>query len=200
MPHSLPLLSAAALNQAALTTRTRVTLRGGVKVSMPRTADSLAQLESAIDESTVKVTVGERTLAIPGMYVALCQEHGINPADLHDCAAEIIAQSTRAVRDKLAVLQEARHKSAAQGVSLAGIKRCKDGDYDSIRHFDETAEHVAQQYAEYFGGEDPENKLYDMLSAGNPEPIHKARAFERAFAYLQGKRCAGPVSEEPIPD
>lgn len=202
MPQPLPLLSAATLNQAALSTRTRVTLRGGVKVSMPRLADSLDQLETAIDESNVKVTIGERTLAVPGQYISLCQESGVPLDALHDAAAEIRALSIRAVQDKLRVLQEARDKSARQGISLNAVKRraANGRDHDGIRAFDETAEHVAQRYSEYFRTEDPESELYEMLTEDAPTAISKAQAFEQAFRLLQGQCYTGPISDEPIPD
>lgn len=198
----LPLLDPARFGQSALKVRTQVTFLSGLKVALPKLVESIDELGAAIDENDVTVQIDERRATIPGMYLALCQENGIDPIALGELARLIHAQDVARCSALGKMLQEARDKSAKQGVSLHGIKqRTKNGaDYDRIHAFDETAEHIAQRYPEYFDGRNDEDRLFELLTGAAPVPISRAQAFEQAYRYLQGQHFSGPISDEPIPD
>lgn len=140
-------------------------------------------------------------------YAKQARKEGINPGDLHQLAAEMIAHNRAHVEPLKKMLQHARKVAESLGSNLDTLKaRAARGiDSDAVRGLDDVAQSMAATYPEFFhdNQENPEEKLLDYLLAGNPEPMSEADAYEQALDELRRhKEEAGRFKvpdDEPVP-
>ncbi len=119
---------------------------------------------------------------------------GIPPKALHELAGDIMEHSEALVGEQREMLEYARKAAKEFGVSIQkNMTALNEGDYDSIKGFDDVAEQMAGTYPHLFAGHDPEARLAEMLSEGNPEPMSEADAYEQALEHLLAHK---PESEE----
>ncbi len=140
------------------------------------------------------------------------RQEGINAQHLHQLAADVLAHDKEFKADLTSMLQHARETSKTQfiggkraGYDLRAVAQnaAKTGDdYTSIPGFDTTAENAAREYPHLFHGrEAPEERLWDLLIAGNPEPMTQDDAYEQAFDHLiEQKQGQATAEDEDLPD
>jgi hypothetical protein len=90
------------------------------------------------------------------------------------------------------LLQTARRLSEGLGYgSLQGLQMrlCKGGlDADSFRGLDDVAERMATNFPEYFAGaQDNQQRLFELLSQGNPVALSRADALQQAAECVGGQ-------------
>jgi hypothetical protein len=132
------------------------------------------------------------------------KQEGIEPAELHQLAAEVLSHD-KAYKDGLtAMLQDARKHARRLGSDLTTLKAraAKGIDADAVRGLDDVAQSMEASYPEFFGGRGTaEEQLFDHLVEGNPEPMSEDEAYKTALAELRhyrGKPVEEPI-EEPVP-
>lgn len=138
---------------------------------------------------------------------------GVDPANLHQLAAEVLAHDKEYASDITRMLQHARKTSAGQyihgkaaGYDLRGIQQNagKTGmDYNSIPGFDTTAEAMADAYPHIFAGgrgasSSSEERLWELLIAGNPEAIAEDDAYGQAMEHLVAHKATADAEEVPF--
>jgi hypothetical protein len=136
------------------------------------------------------------------VWAKRARKDGIAPEHLHQLAAEILAHDKAYKEDHTKVLQRARKLSESLGYgNLVNLKqRIAKGnlDSDALRGFDDLGQRLAEEFPEHFHDrERPEDRLFDMLAAGNPEPISEQQAYTQAFDALHDPRLAGKRSPKP---
>jgi hypothetical protein len=92
------------------------------------------------------------------------------------------------------MLREARQHARRLGSDLTALKaRAQRGiDADAVRGLDDVAASMAAMFPEHFGGrESPEDRLFDLLAAGNPVPMTEDKAYAQALEHLRADRQGG---------
>lgn len=135
---------------------------------------------------------------------------GIDPRALHQLAGEALAHDKELVEGRKRLLQDARKQLAHYGYNAQALTtNLRSGRVeDKIPNLDIVADSLAANYPEHFGGhEDPADRLKEMLTEGNPEPMSEDDAYEQAMEHLRSGEPAGADEdfafganeEEPIP-
>ncbi len=127
---------------------------------------------------------------------------GLNPDEVHTLAGQMKAHHDAFTNDVAKMLGEVR-KSYPHLKSLTA-RAGKGGDSDAVKGMDDVADSFAKrsQYSHLFPrNTDPGEHLFDLLSAGNPQPMSEEDAYESAFDHLMQHRHqpAHESSDEPIP-
>jgi len=130
------------------------------------------------------------------VFAKKARQEGLNSQHLHQMAAEVLAHDKAFKAERTKILQEARKTSEGLGYgSLTSLKaRIAGGrvDSDSVRGLDDVAERMAERYPDVFAGHDPQERLFEMLSEGNPEPMTEEEAYTQAFDYLMEHKQESP--------
>lgn len=114
----------------------------------------------------------------------VAMRQGINPVDLHALAAEYLAVDRQAVAGLQAMLLAARRMAAALGYAMPSV-RSIERDSDAVRGMDDVAERMAERFPEAFAGHaDPQQRLFDLLTAGRPPVLTEDESYRRALAEL----------------
>jgi hypothetical protein len=118
------------------------------------------------------------------------RHEGIASQELHQLAAEILAHDKEFKADRTKVLQRARDMSRGLGYGDIGNLKARaargDIDADSIRGLDDVAARLREEYPEVLGFDETEaqNRLFDLLTQGNPELMAEENAYAQAFEHL----------------
>jgi hypothetical protein len=121
-------------------------------------------------------------------YAKTARREGIHPGDLHQLAAEMLAHDAAFKQERTRMLQDARRHARALGSDLQTLRaRAARGvDSDAVRGLDDVAESMAASYPEHFQGHaSHEERLFDLLAAGNPQPMPESQAYEEALEHLR---------------
>lgn len=123
------------------------------------------------------------------------KEAGVNPQELHHLAGEFLAHDKEFKADQKRMLQEARESHRRSGFgSLIGLQaRGARGklDADAIRNLDDTAHTFANsnEWGHIFQGhEHADDRLFDLLMAGNPKLMSADEAYRQALDYLYSEK------------
>lgn len=113
---------------------------------------------------------------------------GVNAEHLHGLAEQILQHDGERVAEQKDMLQRARKylgSFGGAGKTIALIAN-RGGDWTGIEGFDLAAEEAARDYPHLFtDGEAPEDKLFELLTAGNPEPMSEEDAYAQALETLR---------------
>lgn len=143
------------------------------------------------------------------------RKEGLNPAALHQLAAEIMAHDKEFKAHKLAMLRDVRKQMGGKGKTITQHLRSGAVEDDirldnsgqsaagknTLSGFDEIADKAFQDFPFLFhGGTDkPDDQLREMLAEGNPEPMSEEDAYGQAMEQLQYHK-AGETEPEPETD
>jgi hypothetical protein len=135
------------------------------------------------------MTIIERHLA--QKYGPNCYGLKIYREQLQKTAGDIRKTDAQANADRNALLRDARRLYEELGYgSLQGLHlRLARGGIDaaSLSGLDDVAERMAFMHPEHFAGvQDNEQRLFDLLSQGNPKPMTKEQAADKAMECLTG--------------
>lgn len=142
------------------------------------------------------------------VHAKRARKEGIQGAHLHQLAAEIVAHDREHTADRTALLRGVRSHAGKLGVNLNTLaaRNARGIDSDQVKHLDELAESAALAHPEQFAGHpDAQERLFELLLAGNPEPMSEDDAYGQALEQLREMKAAGkdaPAAaeeEEPIP-
>jgi hypothetical protein len=124
------------------------------------------------------------------------RSEGIDPKQLHQLAADMLAHDAEAKGDMTKMLQEARQTSKTRDIGdVTGLAmRNARGDLDpsKLKGFDLLARSMRNSYPHILGSDEEQaaDKLFDLLVKGNPPKMTEHEAYEQAFNHLaeHGKR------------
>lgn len=127
------------------------------------------------------------------VWAKKARQAGLPSAHLHQLAAELIAHDREYAASLTRMLGEARRMSVGSGFgdlrTLAARARRGDIDASHIRGLDDTAQSMAARYPELFpDAERADERLFELLLAGNPEPMAEEDAYTQAFEHLQARQ------------
>lgn len=137
------------------------------------------------------------------VWTKKARAEGIDAKSLHDTAAMILDNDREFKRDVTGLLQEVRKAHP----HLMGVrqKAAKGIDADSVKLLDDIADAFSKrsEYAHLFGNSDPQERLFDLLVAGNPEMMSEEDAYGQAFDLIMEHKHAGGSldvpDEDPVP-
>lgn len=136
-------------------------------------------------------------------WAKAARKEGVTPASLHQLAAEVIAHDKAFKADQTKVLQDARRmaeKSGFGSLSTIAARASKGIDADAVKGIDDIAQAIAAQHPEHFAGheDDLSGRLFDMLTAGNPEPMTEDEAYQQAFDHLMEYKQRADAERERV--
>ncbi len=126
---------------------------------------------------------------------------GIDPKSLHQTAAEILAHDKAFKSEMTGVLQDARSMlSRMYGTDVRTLATTAGRgkiDASHVRGLDAVAQSLASTHPHFFGGsESSEERLFDLLVSGNPEPMTEEDAYGEAMDQLHGMKPREPEESE----
>lgn len=139
------------------------------------------------------------------VWAKKARKEGIPTESLHSLADEMLAHDKAFKDDKLALLQRARKLSkdlGHQDISNLGTLAGRGMDSDKVRGLDDVAARLQEEQPEFFAGGSlsPAERLFDMLTEGNPATLTEDEAYEQAFNHLAEERDKYRVKDgETIP-
>lgn len=129
----------------------------------------------------------------------------------------MMAHDKATVEDRTTALKSARKTIESYGGDwrTAAIHASNGGDASKTRGIDVAADSLAKSYPHLFPDQEHTHntdRLFDMLSAGNPQPMTEEHAYEQAMDelrrygptmkeknYRKGGKVKTAADEEPIP-
>ncbi|HWG41553.1 MAG TPA: hypothetical protein VN688_02120 [Gemmataceae bacterium] len=117
---------------------------------------------------------------------------GIAPEHLNQLADSIRHHDREHIEQRKLLVQRARqllrHHGYDAGALTTNLRSGRVEDADSIPGLDVVADSLHRSFPEQFAGfeNDPADRLKDMLTEGNPEPIDAYSAYQHAFDELEG--------------
>lgn len=140
------------------------------------------------------------------------RKHGVDKESLHQLADEMKQHHDSHANDVKSLLQTARQAAKKQGWSVHHANKAfEGGDYSQLAGFDELARQMAGQYPHLLGAHgydsatDADNdatqaseKLFELLQAGNPEPMSDDDAYSQALEYLVEHKKVGVLDDVPF--
>jgi hypothetical protein len=119
------------------------------------------------------------------------RKEGIDPKGLDSLADDIRSHDKEYKADIKAIQTRARNMSEGLGYgTLKGLKTrtAKGIDYDDVKGLDDIAANLAAspEFSHLLSG-DPEQKLFDILAEGNPEPMTEEEAYSEALDHLRNR-------------
>jgi hypothetical protein len=116
------------------------------------------------------------------------RKEGIDPAHLHQLAAQLVAHDKEFTADRRQMLADARKSLAAIGGHGKALHLIagRGKDAASIKGLDEVAEDLAKRYPSAFSEhEHASDTLFSLLTEGAPEPLAESDAYEQALDHLR---------------
>lgn len=134
------------------------------------------------------------------------RQEGIDPRHLDDLAGQFREQHNAFAAERTEMLKAARrYIGDYSGKSISNLAREHDKggkDYTRIKGFDLATEEAVKRFPHHFREENGDNgnhydQMYEMLVAGNPEPMGEEDAYEQAFNHLMGSgKAAGEGDDD----
>lgn len=121
------------------------------------------------------------------VWAKKARQEGMDPKALHQLAGEALAHDKELVEGRKRLLQDARKQLAHYGYDARALTtNLRSGRVeDNIPNLDIVADSLAANYPEHFGGtEEPAERLKEMLTEGNPQPMSEDDAYSQAFDHL----------------
>jgi hypothetical protein len=124
------------------------------------------------------------------VWAKRARQAGISANDLHSLATEIRGHDAAFKKEHTKMLQTARKRlgefGGGKGLNLLAARGV---DASSIRGLDDVAADISLEYPHHFGPHDtPSDRLWELLVAGNPEPMSEDQAYQEAFDQLQAEK------------
>jgi hypothetical protein len=116
------------------------------------------------------------------------RQENLDPAELHQLAADVVAHDAELVESRRALLKRAREQLAHYGYDARALTtNLRSGRVeDDIPALDVVADSLSQTMPEQFAGHpDAAERLKDLLTEGNPQPVSEDDAYAQAFDQLQ---------------
>ena len=140
------------------------------------------------------------------VWAKKARQHGIEPNDLHQLAAEIKAHDQAYVDDHNAMLRDARKASQEKGFTNVTNLRARNAvgkvDAAALKGFDDVADQMAKKYPHLLGNPDEaSDKLFDLLTSGNRQAMSYEDAYQQAFDHLASEprnRTPKPRKAKPV--
>jgi Protein of unknown function (DUF935) len=162
----------------------RVFVKDGkiVKGAPSLTGRKLGDMKGPADHGTHRQQLNQSKSYSKARYRKEAREMGHDPKELDARAEAIKKHHDDFIGERKRMLQETRRVSKENG--FGDIRNLKNrnarGDIDSnsVWRFDELTEEIRERYPGHFETED---ELYDMLTAGDPEPMDWDDAYRQAF-------------------
>ncbi|HWY86793.1 MAG TPA: hypothetical protein VNX28_08710, partial [Gemmataceae bacterium] len=171
------------------------------KFGLPR----IYHTDKPFEETTERQRINQSKEYERAKWGKRARQEGMDAGSLHQLAAEFLAHDKEYKSDISKMLKDARKTAEHFDEKLGGAgfqQALAQGTFDSasIPHFDEIAATMAVQFPDVFQGHDPDERLADLLQAGNPEPMSQDDAYSEAFeALYEHREAAGGSEEDPVP-
>jgi hypothetical protein len=164
----------------------------------------LDNLKGPAEEASHRKELHQEKQYQAARWAKRAREAGINPSDLSALAQDLMRHDAAHLEDRKSLLKDARDTLRRNGYDPGFLThRLRTGRVeDSIPGFDELVAEMQKRYPSQFAGhDDPEARLLDLLTEGNPQPMTSDEAFETALSHLQEHGPSGSeVSGEPLFD
>jgi hypothetical protein len=121
---------------------------------------------------------------------------------LHALAEDIEAHDKAHVEDRKRLIQRARQlfQHFGYGPQAIATNLRRGGEYE-LPHLDQVAEILYAEHPEQFAGHERDlyDRLTEMLTEGNPQPMSTERVYEQALEHLREHGIGGSeVSDKPL--
>jgi hypothetical protein len=141
--------------------------------------------------ATLQATAIERHLA--QKYGPDCYGLKVYREQIKKAASDIRNADSQAKADRTTLLRDARRLYEDLGYgNLQGLHlRLARGGIDaaSLPGLDDVAERMVSLHPEHFAGvQDNEQRLFELLTSGNPKPMTKEEAADKAMECLTGEK------------
>jgi hypothetical protein len=129
------------------------------------------------------------------VWAKRARRQGLNPRDLHQLAAELLAHDAEFAGERHEVLKRARQLLAHYGYDPRALTtNLRSGRVeDEVPALDVVADSLARDFPHHFAGHaDPAERVLDFFREGVPQRMGEDEAYEQAFAHLAE---AGPAPD-----